>query len=94
MEDIADKLTSFLEDDKNVEMLKNVADSFKSGQGGLDLSGIGALMQTVGGENDRAKLLRALKPFVDPRKGEMMEEIIRLLQVGELVMLYLNGRKK
>lgn len=94
MEDIAAKLTSFLEDDKNVEMLKGVADSFKSNQGGVDLSGIGTLMQVAGGDNDRAKLLRALKPFIDPRKGEMMEEIIQLLKVGELVMLYLNGRKK
>ena len=94
MEDLAAKLTAFLEDDKNVEMLKGVADSFKSGQGGIDLSGIGALMQAAGGDNDRAKLLRALKPFVDPRKGEMMEEIIQLLKVGELVMLYLNGRKR
>ena len=94
MEDIAAQLTSFLEDDKNVEMLKGMANSFKLGQGGMDLSGLGALMQAAGGDNDRAKLLRALKPFVDPRKGEMMEEIIQLLKGGELVMLYLNGRKK
>lgn len=93
MEDIASKLTSFLEDDKNVELLKGVAEGLKSGQGGVDLSGIGALMQMAGGDDDRAKLLRALKPFVDTRKGEMMEEIIRLLKIGELVMLYLKGRK-
>ena len=50
-------------------------------------------MQQMGGDDDRARLLRALKPFVDSRRGEMMEEIIRLLKVGELVMMYLNGRK-
>ena len=94
MEDLASKLTAFLEDDKNVELLKGVADGFKGNSGGADLSGIGALMQMAGGDDDRARLLRALKPFVNPQKGEMMEEIIRLLKVGELVMLYLNGRKK
>jgi hypothetical protein len=93
MEDIASKLTEFLEDDKNVELLKGVADGFKKDGGNIDLSGIGTLMQQMGGDDDRARLLRALKPFVDSRRGEMMEEIIRLLKVGELVMMYLNGRK-
>ena len=93
MEDIASKLTEFLEDDKNVELLKGVADGFKKDGKNMDLSGIGTLMQQMGGDDDRARLLRALKPFVDNRRGEMMEEIIRLLKVGELVMLYLNGRK-
>ena len=94
MEDIASKLTAFLEDDKNVELLKGVANSFKKEDGVPDLSGIGALMQVAGGDNDRARLLRALKPFLDDRKGEMMEEIIQLLKVGELVMVYLNGSKR
>ena len=93
MEDIASKLTAFLEDDKNVELLKGVADGFKKDNNSVDLAGIGALMQQMGGEDDRARLLRALKPFVDSHKRDMMEEIIRLLKVGELVMLYLNGRK-
>ena len=93
MEDIAAKLTEFLEDDKNVELLKGVADGFKKDGKSMDLSGIGTLMQQMGGDDDRARLLRALKPFVDSRRGEMMEEIIRLLKVGELVMMYLNGRK-
>ncbi len=93
MEDIASKLTAFLEDDKNVELLKGVADGFKKDNNGVDLAGIGALMKQMGGEDDRARLLRALKPFVDSHKRDMMEEIIRLLKVGELVMMYLNGRK-
>ena len=80
-------------DDKNVELLKGVADGFKKDNGNMDLSGIGTLMQQINGEDDRARLLRALKPFVDSRRGEMMEEIIRLLKIGELVMMYLNGRK-
>ena len=93
MEDLASKLTEFLEDDKNVALLKGVADGFKKDEGTVDLSGIGTLMQKMGGDDDRARLLRALKPFVDSRKRDMMEEIIRLLKVGELVMMYLNGRK-
>ena len=92
MEDIASKLTAFLEDDKNVELLKGVADGFKKENSNVDLAGIGALMQQMGGEDDRARLLRALKPFVDSHKRDMMEEIIRLLKVGELVMMYLKGR--
>ena len=93
MEDIASKLTEFLEDDRNIELLKGVADGFNNEGGSVDLSSISTLMKQMGGEDDRARLLRALKPFVDNRRGEMMEEIIRLLKVGELVMMYLNGRK-
>ena len=68
MEDIASKLTAFLEDDKNVDLLKSVADGFKKDGGGADLSGIGALVGQFSGEDHRARLLRALKPFVDSKK--------------------------
>ncbi len=93
MEDIASKLTAFLEDDKNVDLIKGVAQSFKGNQS-VDLSSVGALMKSLGGEDDRSRLLRALKPFMATEKGEKMEEVIRLLQIGQLVSLYLKGQKE
>ena len=94
MDDIASKLTAFLEDEKNVEMLKGLAGGLQK-QGGAQSflpASLGALGK-LAGEDDRTRLMRALKPFLSREKQQHIETLIRFLGLGELVTAYLAERR-
>lgn len=96
MEDMADKITKLLEDDKSVDMIKNLSQMFGSAasaeekseppSGGLD---IGKIMQLAKGmkDDDRLRLMRALRPFVSEQKRESLDSITNILRIVQLMSL-------
>ena len=98
MEDMADKITKLLEDDKSVDMIKNFAQMFNSKpqsepeeNSAPDLKGldIGKIMQLAGGmkDDDRLRLMRALRPFVSEQKRESLDNITNILRIVQLMSL-------
>lgn len=101
MEDMAEKITKILEDDKSVDMLKNLTQMFGSSepreksepsQNGPDL---GKIMQLANGmkEDDRLRLMRALRPFVSEQKRESLDSITNVLRIVQLMSLLGNDFK-
>ncbi len=97
MEDMADKITKMLEDDKSVDMIKNISQMFqnkssepeeKSDQN-IKMPDIGKLMQLAGGmkDDDRLRLMRALRPFVSEQKRESLDNIANILRIVQLMSL-------
>ena len=96
MEDMADKITKLLEDDKSVDMIKNLSQMFNTAapaeeknepsSGGLD---IGKIMQLAKGmkDDDRLRLMRALRPFVSEQKRESLDSITNILRIVQLMSL-------
>jgi len=96
MEDMADKITKLLEDDKSVDMIKNLSQMFNTAapaeeknepsSGGFD---IGKIMQLAKGmkDDDRLRLMRALRPFVSEQKRESLDSITNIFRIVQLMSL-------
>ena len=98
MEDMAEKLTKLLEDDKSVDMLKNFASAFSGSNGspkqeqknespGLDLSKIMQLASSVQ-DDDRLRLMQALRPFVSEQKRESLDNISNIMRILQILSIF------
>lgn len=99
MEDMADKITKILEDDKSVDMIKNFAQMLgnKNSEEPAEKStpdlkniDIGKIMQLANGmkDDDRLRLMRALRPFVSEQKRESLDNITNILRIVQLMSLF------
>lgn len=95
MEDMADKITKLLEDDKSVDMLKAFAGSFgntqpEDSQNSAKAPDLSKLMTLASGfkDDDRLRLMQALRPFVSEHKRESLDSLANILRILQLVSLF------
>ncbi len=98
MDDLSEKLSGILNDPESLEQLKNMAESIFSGektddnQSGSDIppiENIGAIMSVISklqssGDNDRTRLINALKPYLSDKRRQKADNAIKLLKIVEL----------
>ena len=114
MDDMASKITEFLEDDRNVELLKTFSGFMKSdkkeekqsdmperhggaaggppsGQGapgGVDAGKIMEALGKFGSEDDRVRLLKALRPFISEKRRESLDSVTKILRLTQVISLF------
>lgn len=105
MDDISSKITGFLEDEKNVELLKTFANMMKSDKTTDEhkessnapqipleaLSVLGKL--SGGGDDDRVRLIKALRPFVNDKRKEGLDTLTKILSLSQLLPLLSDNLK-
>ncbi len=97
MDDLNEKLAGILNDPEAMENLKNMADSILAGDNGGNegcsnmppIENIGAIMGLISklngsGDNDRARLINALKPYLGEKRKAKADNAIKLLKIIEL----------
>ncbi len=98
MEDMAEKITKLLEDDKSVDMLKNFTQMFSNSNSsepeeqntaGMKMPDIGKIMQLASGmkDDERLRLMQALRPFVSEQKRESLDSVTNILRIIRLLSL-------
>ena len=102
MDDMASKITEFLEDDRNVELLKTFSGFMKSEKkdseeqsGAQERSGgapeggkIMAALGKFGSEDDRVRLLKALRPFISEKRRENLDSVTKILRLTQVISLF------
>ena len=105
MDDKASKITEFLEDDRNVELLKTFSGFMKSEKkdsedqsgapeggpgplGGMDAGKIMAALGKFGSEDDRVRLLKALRPFISEKRRENLDSVTKILRLTQVISLF------
>ena len=99
MDDMASKITEFLEDDRNVELLKTFSGFMKSdkkeeepsGQGAPGGGDAGKIMEALGkfgSEDDRVRLLKALRPFISEKRRESLDSVTKILRLTQVISLF------
>ena len=112
MDDMASKITEFLEDDRNVELLKTFSGFMKSEKkdseeqsgaqersggapeggpgplGGMDAGKIMAALGKFGSEDDRVRLLKALRPFISEKRRENLDSVTKILRRTQVISLF------
>ena len=89
MDDMASKITRLLEDDKSVDMIKNLSSMFKGKEengGSMDIGKI-AELSSVLKDDDRIGLMKALRPFVSESKRESLDSLTNMLRMVKLVSI-------
>ena len=92
MDDISEKIEKILNDPESIENLKNMADSILSGDSGADMpnmENLGAVMSIINklkqnNENDRTRLINALKPYLSEKRQSKADNAIKILKLIEL----------
>ena len=92
MDDMAQKLTRLLEDDKSVEMIKNLSSMFKSKEGSESGMDIGKIAELASGfkDDDRISLMKALRPFVSEGRRESLDSLTNMLRMVKLFSILGN----
>lgn len=113
MDDMASKITEFLEDDRNVELLKTFSGFMKSEkkdseeQSGRTGAGPAARRRAgralwaewtparswralgkFGSEDDRVRLLKALRPFISEKRRENLDSVTKILRLTQVISLF------
>ena len=88
MDSINDILSSLSEDD--IENLKGIAKDLFSGEeelplgnGGLNIAGLGKMLSAS--EDERCKLIKALKPMLSDERQKRADEAVRLLKLASML---------
>ncbi len=98
MDDLNEKIAGILNDPDSFEQLKNMADSIFAGQSDSNydnsndmppIENIGAIMSIISklnssGDNDRTRLINALKPYLSDKRKQKADNAIKLLKIVEL----------
>ena len=98
MDDLSEKLKGILNDPESMANLKNMADSLLSGDNGEGnensgdmppIENIGAIISIMSklnsdGDNDRTRLLNALKPYLSEKRQAKTDNAIKILRLLEL----------
>ncbi len=98
MDDLSEKLAGILNDPESMEQVKKMAENLFSGENNENttettdappLENIGAIMSIVSklngnNDNDRTRLLNALKPYLSEKKQAKADNAIKLLKIIEL----------
>ncbi len=103
MENINDSLHDIIANlsDKDIDNLKNMAQNIFGGENAepnkensasgdlsnINFAQIGQIMNTVKGEDDRTKLIKALKPMLSPSKQRKADEAIKMLRLFRILPL-------
>ncbi len=103
MENINDSLNDIIANlsDKDIDNLKNMAQNIFGGESGeppkeestssdlpnINLAQIGQIMNTMKGEDDRTRLIKALKPMLSPSKQRKADEAVRMLRLFRILPL-------
>lgn len=115
MDDMASKITEFLEDDRNVELLKTFSGFMKSDKKEEEPSDMperhggagpaarrpgrahpagwtpGRLWEALGkfgSEDDRVRLLKALRPFISEKRRESLDSVTKILRLTQVISLF------
>lgn len=98
MDDLNEKIAGILNDPNSMEQVKKMAENLFSGGDGETadnstslppLENIGAIMSIVSklngnNDNDRTRLICALKPYLSEKKQAKADNAIKLLKIIEL----------
>ncbi len=98
MDDLSEKIAGILNDPDSMEQVKKMAENLFSGETaeGSDnandmppIENIGAIMSLVSklngsNDNDRTRLLNALKPYLSEKRQAKADNAIKLLKIIEL----------
>ena len=98
MDDLSEKLAGILKDPDSMEQVKKMAENLFSDENSESndnntsppqIENIGAIMSIVSklnsnNDNDRTRLLNALKPYLSEKKQAKAENAIKLLKIIEL----------
>lgn len=66
------------------DVSNDAADAFKGTEGLETLLSMQSLLSSVQGEDDRARFLSALKPFLSKEKQPKIDSAIRLLRIAKM----------
>ena len=98
MDDLSEKIAGILNDPDSMEQVKKMTENLFSGENtestdngssSPPLENIGAIMSIVSklngnNDNDRTRLLNALKPYLSEKKQAKTDNAIKLLKIIEL----------
>ena len=95
MDDLSERLSEILKDEKSMEKVKNLAESLlskgeeenNSGFEGEDISKIVSVLSNLRqkGDDNRTALLLALRPNLSPEKQQKVDTAVKLLRLIDML---------